>query len=164
MRGPSFEQVSELPEHLRGKVPAEYEDANGHMNISGYMRLHDQALWPWSAAFGVDASYLSERRMTLFDLEHHLCYLAEILTGSSFSIHSRMVDRSEKVLHGMLFLLDLTEHRLSNTLEFVTAHVSLDTRRAVPFPPDVDAALDRAVKEAQKLPWPAPLSGAMGIR
>ena len=161
---PTVEQVTDLPRHLERRVPKEYEDANGHMNISGYLLLHNEASWPFMASLGIDASYLSERRMSLFDVEHHLRYLGEMNPDDRLAVHGRVVDRTDKLLHGMFFLLDLTKHRLANTFEFVSAHVSLDVRRTVPFPAEVAERLDVAIDSQRELAWDAPLSGALGLR
>ena len=61
-------------------------------------------------------------------------------------------------------LLDLDEHRLANTFEFLSAHVSLKTRRTAEFAPEVAAMLDTEIGAADRLAWDAPLSGALRLR
>lgn len=160
---PSFADVSELPSYLETSVPAEYEDANGHMNVTGYLRLHDQAAWPFMAALGMDDAYLADRRSSIFDLEHHLRYVAEMATGDVVRIHGRLIARSAKLLHAQFYLLDRTNEVLSNTLEFVSVHVSLETRRSTPWPDDVAAALDDLIAAHAGLAWDPPVSGALGV-
>lgn len=161
---PSLDQIDQLPEFYRATVPAEYEDANGHLNISGYLVIHNEASWPFMASVGMDRAYVEQRRMSIFDLEHHLRYVAEMRTGSPLRVHGTVADRNDKVLHGMFFLIDDRASRLANTFEFVSAHVSLESRRAVPFPGEVAAALDDQIERCRALEWQLPVSGSMGLR
>ena len=161
---PSFEQIRMLPCYLERQVPEEFEDANGHMNVTGYLRLHDEGAWPFMASLGIDSSYIAERKMSLFDLEQHLRYLSEVNVGDRVAVHGRLLDRTEKLMHGLWFLLDLTNNRLSNTFEFVTAHVSLESRRTAPFPPDIAREVTRLMAAHELLAWSPPTSGALGLR
>ena len=164
MEIPTVEQIEALPMFYQSTVPAEYEDANGHLNISGYLVIHNEASWPFMASLGMDRAYVEERRRSIFDLEHHLRYLWEMVTGSPFRVHGSVVARNEKLLHSMFFLVDDATGRLSNTFEFVSAHVSLESRRSEPFPSEVAAAIDRQVALSRSLDWPLPLSGALGLK
>jgi acyl-CoA thioester hydrolase len=161
---PSPEQVRALPLLYEVTVPPEYEDINGHMSIGHYMLIHDNAAAPFCASLGMEESYFTERRRGIMDLEHHLHYLAEVLVGDVVAVHSRMLERSEKAVHGMWFMLDRTRDRLANTLEWVTLHVDLDARRSAPFGPEVAAEIDRQIEHSRTLDWEAPVCGVMGLR
>ena len=161
---PSPEQVRELPLLYELTVPAEYEDVNGHMSIGHYMVIHDRAAAPFYASLGMDEAYFTERRRGIMDVEHHLHYLAEILVGDVVAVHTRVLERSEKAVHGMWFMLDRTRDRLANTLEWLTLHVDLDARRAAPFGDEVAAELDRQIEHGRTLAWAAPVCGVIGLR
>jgi acyl-CoA thioester hydrolase len=124
-----FEKVSMLPALLTRDIPPEWEDFNGHVNIQYYMALVEQAGWPMFEEMGLDEAYFREHRHGLFDLEHHLRYLAELHVGDLVSVHSRMLDRSEKRLHGMMFILNQSRRQLSCTLEYITSGADLETCR-----------------------------------
>lgn len=164
MELPTLEQLHGLPLFYESVVPAEYEDANGHLNISGYLVIHNEASWPFMASLGMDARYLERAKSSIFDLEHHLRYLAEMRTGSPLRVHGMVAHRNQKLLHGMFFLIDDAERRLANTFEFVSAHVSLETRRSVPFPDVVASAIDAQIARHRALDWQLPFSGSMGLR
>jgi len=83
-------------------VTPEYEDINGHMNISHYMGMHDGAAMPFLATLDRDETYVSQRLRGILDLEHHLFYLAEVHAGDVIAVHSRILARSEKAVHGMV--------------------------------------------------------------
>jgi acyl-CoA thioester hydrolase len=159
---PSVEQVRSLPHFLKQIIPPEFEDINGHVNIQHYLGLYDKAGWPFFALLGMDERYFSEERNGIFDLEHHLFYLAEIHIGDEVAIHGRLVARSAKRLHGIWFIVNETRNQLSNTFEFVSTHADLETRRTSPFPDDLAERLDAMIAEHHKLEWPAPLCGIMG--
>lgn len=164
LREPTFADLRALPLLLERKVPQEYEDFNGHMNISGFMRLHDEASIPFMEKIGMDQGYVAERQLTIFDLEHHLRYYQEVLIGAPIAVHARTFGRTEKLVHGQWYLLDLERGHLSNTFEFVTAHVSLETRRTAPLPAEVAAALDSLIAADARLDWQPPVSGALSLR
>lgn len=156
-----FGNVSMLPTLLSRDIPAEWEDLNGHVNIQYYLALVEQSGWPMFAEIGLDESYFRERRRGLFDLEHHIRYLAELHVGDKVSVHSRMLDMSEKRIHGMMFILNQSRRQLSCTLEYITSSADLDIRRTAPFPADIAVRLDGLIQRDKLLNWSAPVCGVM---
>jgi acyl-CoA thioester hydrolase len=145
-------------------VPPEYEDFNGHMRITHHLGLHDDAGLEFFGLFGLDETYFSQRRNGVMDLEAHLRYLAEVHVGDEVAVHPRMLERSDKIIHTIWFLVNLSRNEIANTLEGVSLHVDLDARRASPFPEDLAAQLDRVIAEHAALPWQPPLCGFIGVR
>lgn len=158
---PTVDQVRQLPLMLRRTIPPEYEDINGHMNIQHYLGLYDAAGWPFFAMIGLNESYFKEQRKGIFDLEHHLHYLAEIHIGDEIEVHGRLLARSAKRMHGLWFIVNQTRDELSNTFEFVSTHADLELRRSAPFPDDLAARLDRLIADHAALDWEAPVCGVM---
>ena len=161
MSSPTVEQVRSLPVWLDTQVPAEFEDANGHVNVAGHLKLFDEAGWRWAADTGFHSAE-APSDSSLMDLEHHLRYLAELHVGAHVRAYGRWLERGEKRIHGMFFLVDEDADRLVSTLEATTAHVSLSARRSTPFPPPLAARLDEQVAASDR-DWPAPVCGAMGV-
>ena len=161
---PTYEKVRELPTALEQLVPEEYCDANGHMNVRSHLGLHDDASWVYFGWMGFGERYIEHERRSFFDLEHHLRYFDEVLAGDAVSVHWRLMARSTKLVHAMSFLVDVTRERVANTLEVMSAHVDLDTRRTTPFDGPTADALDRQIEIDDKLSWPAPLCGALSLR
>ncbi len=160
---PAFESILELPDLLSKQVPAEWEDHNGHVNFSYYTALIEQAGWPLLHRLGLDEAYFLERRKGLFDLEHHLYYLAEIHVGDTVSVHSRLLERNEKRLHGMMFVVNRSHRQLSCTQEYITSGADLDNRNSAPFPADIATRLDKAIQQQASLNWRAPVCGLMSV-
>jgi acyl-CoA thioester hydrolase len=164
MTEPTYEQVLELPARLVQVVPAEFIDENGHMNIGRYFELGGRAVWDRGIEeLGMGDDYIPERGMSTFTAEHHLRYFAEILRDEQVSVHVRLIDRSDKVLHGTALILNRTRRQLACTMEFTLVHMAMATRRPTAFPDDVALLIDTALK-ADDLDWPAPVCGAMGVR
>ncbi len=159
---PSFEQVVDLPCMLETVVTDEHEDANGHLNVTGYLALHDRAAWPWLAGLGLDPSASENNPRGIMDLEHHLRYLAEVHVGDRVAVHGQLLGRASRRVHGIWYLVNLTREQLANTFEFVSVHVDLERRRATAFDPDTAGLIDAQIAEAQR-DWPSPVSGTMGL-
>jgi acyl-CoA thioester hydrolase len=160
---PGVDQLAALPRYLDARVPAEYQDANGHLNVTGYLYLHDQAGWQFLSTVGIDETYRTVRQLSFFDLEHHLRYLSEVGAGDAIAIHGRLVARTAKLLHGQFFMLDLDRGVLASTFEFLSVHMSLETRRSVEWPEDVAGRLDALIRTPAALGWEAPVSGAIRL-
>jgi acyl-CoA thioester hydrolase len=163
VRLPTVEQVTRLPWQLRRVVPPGAADGNGHLNMARYLTLHDEALWPHHAALGMGEEYREVRRRGLFTLEQHLAYHAEVLVGETVTVHCRSLSRTEKLLHGMSFVVNATRAQLANTLEYVIAHVDLDRRRVIPFGEDVAAAIDEEIGGHGQRGWTASISRRLDI-
>lgn len=160
---PAYEQVLEVPVITRRSVVAEHLDQNLHVNVRVYLDLAIEALGEVVTAAGLGEEYIEQRRLTLFTAEHHLRYVAELRLGDEISVHVRFLERSDKALHAMAFVLNRSARRLACILEATVIHVGMDTRRPENFPDDIGASLDRLI-EAHAAPWPAPTCGVMGIR
>ncbi|MCE1179483.1 thioesterase family protein [Actinomycetota bacterium] len=160
----SVDDVRMLPGHEPVVIPPEFGDANGHMNVRHYLALHDESGWPYFERLGFGTAYAADRRRGLFALEHHLTYLREVHIGDSVRIHTRLLERGRKTLHVMRYLVNDTRDQVANTLEIMTCHVDLETRRTVAFTDDEMTLVDAQIAADQALPWPAVTCGAMAVR
>ncbi|MGW0002670.1 thioesterase family protein [Nocardia grenadensis] len=161
---PTAQEIREIPAAFGAAVTARQIDDNGHMNVVHYLDLGSQGADVLMRELGVDESYRGDRRLGVFTAEHHLVYYSELREGDPFTVHVRVLERSDKALHLMTFLVDDKRDRLSNTLEIMLVHVDLEARRASPLPDDLAAALDRRIAADEALSWPAPTCGALRIR
>lgn len=160
---PSVEQVRQLPLALQKTIPASFEDANGHMNIRHYVALFDESGWPFFEQIGLGGDYIKTARRGVFDVQHHLNYVNEVLIGEDVGIYFRVMGVGEKRLHGVGFMLNETRDNLACTLEFLSLHIDLDARRTTPIAPEIKARLDAMAAEHAALDWTPPLCGTMGV-
>lgn len=79
-------------------------------------------------------------------------------------MYCRVLDRTEKVVHMMSFVVDRNRQSLSSTLEIVLIHVDLVTRRPLAVPADIANGFDHHITWSEGLDWPAPVCNAMGVR
>ena len=165
MRPPAIalDLLTSLPEVYRAVIPPAYEDRNGHMNMRWYLALYDEAGDAMYPMLGLTADYFAASGMGGFDLEHHLWYPAEVRIGDTVVIRARILARSAKLMHYMMFMVNETRGMLSSLFECVHAHADLRARRTAPFPAQVAAQIDALVAAHRALPWPAPVSGTMGV-
>ena len=161
---PTYDQVLELPAAIKRSVPPEYLDENDHMNIGRYLEVASHALWDVTTTVGMGQAYIEERQLSLFTAEHHLRYFSELRLAEEFSVHVRLLERSDKGLHSITFLVDRSRRIVSFTCEATLLHVDMASRRSVPYPDDIMTGLDDLIAEHGVLRWPAPISGAMGVR
>lgn len=157
-----LEKITALTPIYRITVPEAYEDENHHMNVRYYMTVFDDAGYPLVAMLGMSIDYHKEHGTGGFDLEHHLHYLNEVLIGDTVVVYPRLIARSAKRLHYMLFMVNETRGTLAAIFECVNSFADLTTRRTAPYPPEVAAKIDAVVAEHNALDWPAPICGVMG--
>lgn len=160
---PSVDQVRELRPVRSLEVPESYLDENDHMNIGRYFEEAATALWEQVTELGLGQSYIEDRGLSTFTAEQHITYLGELRRGDRFSVHVRLLERSDKVLHSMAIVVDDTHDRLACLFESTAVHIDMSTRRTVGFPSDIAALLDAEI-EKSAVNWPAPVCGAMGVR
>lgn len=161
---PTVDQVLALPGDWTLVVPEEYADANGHMNIARYMDAHSDGGWAYWAQLGLSEELAHAGGPTTFDVQHHIVYRHEVLAGHEVTVRIRLLDRTDKAVHGLAFLVNLTTGQVANTMEGIGLCVDLATRAVSPFPDDIAANIDAAIEDNRALPWAPPVCGSMALR
>jgi acyl-CoA thioester hydrolase len=157
----SLAQLEPLPVVYRVSIPPEYRDRMDHMNIRWYLALYDEAGDEMYKLWGEDPAYYAASGNGGFDLEHHLHYLNEVRVGDEVAIRARLLQRTAKRLHYLMFMVNETRGNLASIFECVHAHADLQARRTAPYPPALAERLDKLIAEHARLEWPAPTCGAM---
>jgi acyl-CoA thioester hydrolase len=150
-----------LPVVYRAVIPPDYKDRMNHMNVRWYMVLYDEAGDGLFTLFGQTPDYYASQGTGGFDLEHHVNYLNEVRIGDTVAIRARLLRRTAKRLHYMLFMVNETRGLLSSTFECVNSHADLRLRRTSPYPDTIAARLDDLIAAHSRLTWVAPVCGAM---
>jgi acyl-CoA thioester hydrolase len=156
-----LDPVLALPLVYRFTVPQDYRDAFGHMNMRWYLAIYDDAGIPLFEQIGLTPEHYRQHQAGGFDLEHHLHYLNEVHVGDSLAVYARLIGRSAKRLHYLLFMVNETRNVLSSIFECVNSYADLSVRRTAPFPPDIAEQIDAMLAEHIRLDWPPPVCGAM---
>jgi acyl-CoA thioesterase FadM len=103
---PAYDQVLEIPTALQASVTQDFIDINGHMNTRHYLEYGAISADTLCREVGIDDEYRRTRRLGIFTAEHHLRYLHEVREGETFSLHPRVLARSDKAVHLLSHLLD----------------------------------------------------------
>ncbi|HEX2905518.1 MAG TPA: thioesterase family protein [Phototrophicaceae bacterium] len=158
----ALEHLESLPIVYRFTVPEEYRDAMGHMNMRWYLAIYDEAGIPLFDELGLTLEHYQHNHAGGFDLEHHIHYLNEVRIGDTLTLRARLLGRSAKRLHYLLFMVNESRGLLASIFECVNSYADLSARRTAPYPPEIAANIDAMLAEHQQLTWAAPVCGAMG--
>ncbi len=142
-------------------VPDAWADSNGHMNMRWYVAVFDDAGDDLHARIGLTPDFHRERGSGTVDLEHHTNFLTEIMPGDRVAVYTRLVARSAKRVHYLMFLVNETKGKLAAIFECMNAFVDLSVRKTAPFPPGILAQIDAWLEKDANLDWPPPVSGSM---
>jgi acyl-CoA thioester hydrolase len=137
-----------------GEVLPQWIDANGHMNLAYYVVLFDGATDALYDQIGVGQAYRDATGNSTFTAETHTLYERELLLGERVRVVSHLLGVDTKRLHYFheMFHAD-TGHRVA-AQELIGLHIDLRIRRVAPFPPDLLARLQVAVRARGDQPLP----------
>jgi acyl-CoA thioester hydrolase len=157
----TVDDVEGLPLFHREAIPTDYLDIMGHMNVRWYVALYDTAAWKFFDSFGMNESYYRAEQAGGFALKQFIQYLAEVRVGENVAIRGRMLGRSAKRIHFMLFMVNETTHTQASTFEVLGSHADMRIRRTSPYPQAIAAKLDATIAEHNALAWDAPVCGVI---
>ncbi|AYD64384.1 thioesterase [Achromobacter sp. B7] len=129
-------------------------DAYGHLNAAHYVGIFDRVGFELLGQVGVGLDYTEATRCGIYTMNVHVAYLREVLAGDPLMLRVRLLESDNK---RVLCLMELTQTRdgyLAATMEQLSLHVDLNTRRATPFPPELEQRLARAVSQHAAEPLP----------
>jgi acyl-CoA thioester hydrolase len=147
-----------LPKSAPMSIRPEWIDFNGHLNMAYYMVLFDTSLDELFAPMGFGPEYVTTRNMSLFATDVHLTYQRELKVSDKVYVNFRLLDLSPKAMHYGTELYHASEHFLSSTMEGLSLHVDMQTRKTCPFPQDIYSGLEKILAQHQQLP-PNPVFG-----
>jgi acyl-CoA thioester hydrolase len=161
---PSYQQLAALPAYTEQPVPMPFEDINGHLNVRHYLGIASEGLDESLVELGIPQSWPLTDGHACFSAEHHCTYLTELRTGDLMSARVRLLGRSYRAAHALVYLLDETHQRVSYVMEEIFLHIDMTTRRTAPWPQHVAANLDRRITEDAALTFAPQTSGCLSLR
>lgn len=157
-------------EKLRALVPLhtatvteDHLDIMQHMNIRWYVAFFDDAATVFFANIGMHEDYYRANNAGGFALRQVINYVNEVRLGETVTIYSRIIGRTDRKIHFMLFMVNDTHEKLAATFEVLGAHADLSVRRTGPYPPQITAIIDTTLETQAALDWDVPLSGAITL-
>jgi acyl-CoA thioester hydrolase len=146
------------------RVPPEWIDYNGHMNVAYYMLAIDNALDEVFEMLGMGLAYVRERRMGPMALVNQIHYIDELLEGQEFVCDLQLLDADHKRMHYSVTMHHLSKGSVAAIFEALSINVDLEKRRSAVYPPDVHATLEAVLKAHAGLPRPSQIGATIGIR
>ncbi|OAD15464.1 thioesterase family protein [Achromobacter insolitus] len=142
-----------LPSTTLSVDPA-WIDEYGHMNAAHYVGIFDRVGFQLLREVGVGLDYTEATRCGIYTMNVHVAYLREVLAGDPLALRIRLLEADDKRLLCLMELMQTRDGYVAATMEQLSLHVDLDTRRAKPFPPELAQRLARAVAEHAAQPLP----------
>jgi acyl-CoA thioester hydrolase len=161
---PRYDQVLQLPCGPRMRVPAEYGDSNGHLNVRHHLGIYDDAEWALFEPLGLGDEHARLDLGGIFALEQHLTYRREVLVGDDVSVQIRFAARTDRLLHLVSYLANHTREEVAGSMEALNGYVDLRTRRLSSFPQSSAAGLDALIVSTRQLSWQPVLSGSIELQ
>lgn len=157
--------MTALPIVYDTRVDPEWVDYNGHMRDAYYGLVFSYAIDALMVDLGMDETYRSEIRGTLYVVEMHQFFLKEAHEGAPLQVAARLLDADHKRLH---VWFDMRHGETGDQLavqESLQLHVIQgDAPQSAPFRADVQSKIDAMVTGQADSPRPDLRSGAIAIR
>lgn len=141
-------------------VPLDWLDYNGHMNEARYLQAFGDATDRFMELIGCDAAYIAKGG-SYFTAETHIRHLDEAKAGEVIEIDTQVVLGAGKKMH-LFHFMKAADGRVLATAEHMLIHVSLETRKAEPPAPEIEAKLVEVAKAHEALPMPEGMGRFVG--
>ena len=144
------------------EVEKDWIDYNGHMNMAYYNVLFDRCADEAFEIMCMGPAYASERRLTVYTAEIHVCYVRELHLGDKVTATFHLIDHDEKRLRVYQELRHV-DGWLAATSEVLTLHIDMSGPKVAPFPDDILARV-KAMRAAHRdLAMPERAGRSIGI-
>lgn len=124
----------------REVVRPEWLDYNGHLNDASYAIVLTRAHELLLEHLGLSAAYRASHQASMFTVEMHLTYLAEVSADQTLTASTLVADADHKRLRLRSELF--ADGELAATGECLYLHVDTTAGRTSPLPADRQAAVD----------------------
>ncbi len=138
----------------RETVRRQWVDYNGHMNVAYYVLVFDHGTDKILDHLGIGGRYRERTGHSVFVVESHLTYEAEVVAGDGLRVTTRVLGCDDKRLHLFHAMHRDDDGRLAATNELMFVHVDMGTRRAAPFPEDARRRIEAAIRAESSAPPP----------
>ena len=145
------------------RVEPAWIDYNGHMNMAYYHVLFDRAVDEGFGLVGLDHEYTEERKASFFVAEIHTLHKRELKVHDQVRVTLQLVDYDEKRIHYYMEIRHVAEGWVAASMEGLSLHVDMETRKVSPFPADIAANLAVMKAAHVRLVRPQSLGRVIGI-
>ncbi len=144
------------------RVPPEWIDYNGHMNLAYYTLAFCEAFDGYFEELGVGPGYAASGQ-SFFALESHHTYLKEAVLNDPLNIVVQLLDLDQKRVRMFMRMIHGETGDVLATYEEISLHVDLETRRSAPLPADKHEKLKRIYDSHSHLELPEQAGHGIGM-
>lgn len=138
-------------------------DYNGHMNMAYYNVMFDRCADEAFEVMGLGPDYASERGLTTYSAEAHVCYVRELHLGDRVVCTFQLLDHDDKRIRFYQELLHV-DGWLAATSEVLALHIDMSGPKVAPYPPDILARIEQMNAAHAGLPMPERAGRGIAIR
>ncbi|MFN8829686.1 MAG: thioesterase family protein [Labrys sp. (in: a-proteobacteria)] len=143
-------------EIYRNTVQPGWIDYNGHLNDGYYAQVFSWATDEMMVRIGLGPDTRQATRHTIYTLETHVRFIAEVKLGAMIRIVCDIVEWDRKRLRILLTMTDESRDRVAATSEQLL--ISIDQSgaepRTAPWLPEVATAIEELAATAGQREWP----------
>ena len=147
----------------RAIVLPEWVDYNGHMNEAYYVLVFGYTTDAFLDLIGMDAAYRERTRTSLYTVEGHIAYLAEIPLGIDLAVATTLVAADTKRVHLFHEMRRVSDGAMLATYELLTLHVDQKGPRVSPMPAAILGKVNSLAERHRPLAASLPRQGASRI-
>lgn len=130
---------------------------------SYYHVLFDRTVEEGFSVVGLGREYTEERKGSFFAAEIHTLYKRELKLRDQVRVTLQLIDSDEKRIHYYLEIRHAVEGWVAATMEGLSLHVNMETRKVSPFPDDIAANLAVMKAAHARLKTPSDIGRIIGI-
>ncbi len=158
--------VSSLPFESKVRIVIkDWIDYNGHMNVTYYTYVFDQAIDEFlESELGIGPSFIKENQQGSYALQTQYRYLRELRLGEEFKISIIIADFDQKRLHLMAKMYKLGVEEVTATCESILMNVDLITRRSCNYSESLKNRIERLFELSKPLLVESELGHSLGLK
>ena len=128
------------------KVIKEWTDYNGHMNMSYYILIFDNAAEVMLSKFKMGGDSAQNDKKSTFAVETHTTYDQEVKLGEEVDVHLTYLDHDKKRIHYRVSMFHKEKKYLAATTEVLSLYIDLNRRKVAEFEPEKIKIMDDFIK------------------
>ena len=128
------------------KVKKEWTDYNGHMNMSYYVLIFDNAAEVMLTKFNMGEESAQNDKKSTFAVETHTTYVQEVKLGEEVEVHLTFFDHDKKRIHYRASMFHKEKKYLAATTEVLSLYIDLNKRKVAEFEPEKIVIMDDFIK------------------
>ena len=128
------------------KVIKQWTDYNGHMNMSYYVLIFDNAAEVMLTRFKMGGNSAQNDKKSTFAVETHTTYDQEVKLGEEVEVHLTYLDHDKKRIHYRVSMFHKEKKYLAATTEVLSLYIDLNQRKVAEFEPEKIKIMDDFIK------------------